>query len=143
MKKEITICFRTSEELRHALEGVAREDRRSLSSAIVLFLTDYLKKNKEFPQQHERRRYARKQVAIPAFIKGPEGNAIPQHGDAQHRTVALVLLEWQLAVFRIGQYVMDVANLAFESGTSRDCAAGTRGYAYHSPSASRCASSKS
>ena len=34
MKKEITICFRTNEELRSALETVARGDRRSLSSAI-------------------------------------------------------------------------------------------------------------
>ena len=57
MKKEVTICFRTSEELRGALEKAAREDRRSLSSAIELILTDYLEKNHEFPHQKERRRF--------------------------------------------------------------------------------------
>jgi hypothetical protein len=45
MKKQVTICFRTSEELRSALEEVARDDRRSLSSAIELILTDYAKRN--------------------------------------------------------------------------------------------------
>ena len=71
MKKEITICFRTNEELRSALETVARDDRRSLSSAIELILTDYLKKNREFSQrdQQERRRYPRKHMAIPAYVR--------------------------------------------------------------------------
>jgi hypothetical protein len=69
MKKEVTICFRTSEELRGALEKAAREDRRSLSSAIELILTDYLEKNHEFPHQKERRRFVRKQVSIPAHVK--------------------------------------------------------------------------
>jgi hypothetical protein len=81
MKKEITICFRTNEELRGALEVVAREDRRSLSSAIELILTDYLKKNRDFPdrEQHERRRYQRKHVTIPAYVKTCEANT-SQHG---------------------------------------------------------------
>ncbi len=70
MKKEVTICFRTSEELRGALEKAAREDRRSLSSAIELILTDYLEKNHEFPHQKDRRRFGRKQVSIPAHVKG-------------------------------------------------------------------------
>ncbi len=69
MKKEVTICFRTSEELRSALEKAAREDRRSLSSAIELILTDYLEKNHEFPHQRERRRFVRRQVLIPAHVK--------------------------------------------------------------------------
>jgi hypothetical protein len=69
MKKEVTICFRTSEELRSALEKAAREDHRSLSSAIELILTDYLEKNHEFPHQKERRRFVRKQVSIPAHVK--------------------------------------------------------------------------
>jgi hypothetical protein len=82
MKKEITICFRTNEELRSALEVVAREDRRSLSSAIELILTDYLKKNREFPDrgQQEKRRYPRKQVALPAYIKKCESETMQQHG---------------------------------------------------------------
>jgi len=69
MKKEVTICFRTSDELRGALENAAHEDHRSLSSAIELILTDYLEKNHEFPHQKERRRFVRKQVSIPAQIR--------------------------------------------------------------------------
>ena len=71
MKKEITICFRTSEDLRNALEAVARGDRRSLSSVIELILTDHVKKNRDSPEgdQRERRRYPRRHVAIPAYVK--------------------------------------------------------------------------
>ena len=67
--KGVTICFRTSEELRGTLEEAARKDRRSLSSAIELILTDYLEKNHEFPHQKDRRRFLRKQVSIPAHVK--------------------------------------------------------------------------
>ncbi|OPY69762.1 MAG: PilZ domain protein [Syntrophorhabdaceae bacterium PtaU1.Bin034] len=80
MKKEVTICFRTSEELRNALEAAAREDRRSLSSTIELILTDYLKKNREFPEEHERRRYVRKTVAIPAYVRKSHTGPGQQHG---------------------------------------------------------------
>jgi hypothetical protein len=81
MKKEITICFRTNEELRGALEAVARDDRRSLSSAIELILTDYLKKNRDFPEreQQEKRRYQRKRIAIPAYVKTCDADS-SQHG---------------------------------------------------------------
>jgi hypothetical protein len=81
MKKEITICFRTNEELRGALESVARDDRRSLSSAIELILTDYLKNNRNFPQkeQQEKRRYQRKRITIPAYVKTFDGEK-NQHG---------------------------------------------------------------
>lgn len=81
MKKEITICFRTNEELRSALETVARDDRRSLSSAIELILTDYLKKNREFSDrdQQERRRYPRKHMAIPAYVRTSDLDTT-QHG---------------------------------------------------------------
>jgi c-di-GMP-binding flagellar brake protein YcgR len=81
MKKEITICFRTNEELRGALEAVARDDHRSLSSAIELILTDYLKKNRDFPtrEQQEKRRYQRKRISIPAYVKAHETDTT-QHG---------------------------------------------------------------
>jgi c-di-GMP-binding flagellar brake protein YcgR len=69
MKKQVTICFRTSEDLRVAVERVAQQDHRSLSSAIELILMEYLNRNEAYPQQHERRRYGRKQVSIPAKIK--------------------------------------------------------------------------
>jgi hypothetical protein len=70
MKKDITICFRTSDGLRNALDKVAREDRRSLSSVIELVLTDYLEKSGEYMKEHEKRRFTRKKVAFPAFIQG-------------------------------------------------------------------------
>jgi hypothetical protein len=81
MKKEITICFRTNEELRGALEVVAREDRRSLSSAIELILTDYLKKNGDFlnRDQKEKRRYHRKRTTIPAYVKTDDADT-SRHG---------------------------------------------------------------
>jgi hypothetical protein len=81
MKKEITICFRTNEGLRSALESVAQDDRRSLSSAIELILTDYLKKNRDLSdrEQEERRNYPRKPVTIPAYVKTCEADK-GQHG---------------------------------------------------------------
>jgi hypothetical protein len=81
VKKPITICFRTSEELRNALETVAREDRRSLSSVIELVLTDYLKMKRDFSDrdQIERRRYPRKQVTIPAYVEVSDGG-VTRHG---------------------------------------------------------------
>ena len=72
MRKDITICFRTNEEMRNALGKVAREERRSLSSVIELVLTDFLEKSGEFLKDGERRRFNRKKVALPAFIKGAE-----------------------------------------------------------------------
>ena len=74
IKKEITICFRTTDELRNALEGVARQDRRSLSSVIELILTDYVGKSQVLPHQRERRRNPRKVVSLRAHVKGgPKG----------------------------------------------------------------------
>ena len=70
MKKEVTVCFRTSEDLRRALEGLAKEERRSLSAIIELILTDSLRSERDLParDQQERRRYPRKAVAIPAYV---------------------------------------------------------------------------
>ncbi len=67
MKKEVTICFRTNEGLRIALEKTAHEDHRSLSSAIELILMDYLAKNQQFPHQRERRQMALNRVFIPTM----------------------------------------------------------------------------
>ena len=78
-KKPITICFRTSEELRGALETAARKDRRSLSSVIESILTDYLKRNRGFSNRVERRRYPRKQVTIPAYVEVSD-TGITRHG---------------------------------------------------------------
>jgi hypothetical protein len=69
MKKDYLICFRTSENLRTALEQYSASQRRSLSSSIETILYDYLKsQNIIFESKNERRRHPRKQVSIPAYI---------------------------------------------------------------------------
>ena len=71
MKKEIMVAFCTSEELKSALEVIARKEGQSLSSAIKLILIDHLTKNHGFPKsdRRERRQYPRKHVVIPAYVK--------------------------------------------------------------------------
>jgi hypothetical protein len=76
MSKEITICFRTSEWLRNAFEAIARKERRSLSQVIELVLEDYVKDHHELLSKEERRHFARKQTAIPAFVRGADS---PNH----------------------------------------------------------------
>ena len=76
MKKKVTVCFRTSQDLRKRLEELAQSDRRSLSSLIELILTDYLNKERVRDQQ-ERRRYPRKAVTIPAYVEAPDST---RHG---------------------------------------------------------------
>ena len=75
MKKSITICFRTSEDLRKPLEKIARENRRSLSAIIEHALHDYLKLRGNLAEGTEKRRHPRKEVSLPAFISltGSEG----------------------------------------------------------------------
>ncbi|MBP9011504.1 MAG: hypothetical protein KBG13_09305, partial [Syntrophaceae bacterium] len=61
MKKDSSICFRASKDLRDALEAISAEDRRSLSSTISNILSDYLKKRKLVTsmEQSEKRQYPR------------------------------------------------------------------------------------
>jgi c-di-GMP-binding flagellar brake protein YcgR len=92
MKKQVTICFRTSEDLRVAVEKVAQQDHRSLSSAIELILMEYLSRNADYPQQHERRRYGRKQVSIPARIKT---------ADAKRKHYKATILDISLSGMRV------------------------------------------
>ena len=40
--RDITICFRTSEDLRKELERISTSERRSLSSLIENILYDYM-----------------------------------------------------------------------------------------------------
>ncbi|MBA4417178.1 MAG: hypothetical protein C0392_04615 [Syntrophus sp. (in: bacteria)] len=69
MAKTITICFRTSERLRNALEKVATEERRTLSSTIENILYIHIEEREEFkPAQEENRRYPRKSVSVPALL---------------------------------------------------------------------------
>ncbi len=85
MRKSTTICFRANEELRGLLAAAAREDRRTLSSMIELILTGYLEKNHVFSDRVERRRYPRKQVTIPAYVK------VSDAGATRHSAVILDL----------------------------------------------------
>ena len=69
MKKDITICFRTTDELRGSLDKVAKEGRRSLSAMIENILYDYLKEKRvSLAMDKEKRRYFRKEVSLPAFV---------------------------------------------------------------------------
>jgi hypothetical protein len=68
MKKEVTVCFRTSAELRSALEKAARDDHRTISAVIEIVLTDYLENNHEFPHQRERQLFVRKQVDVDTYL---------------------------------------------------------------------------
>ncbi len=73
MKKDVTICFRTNEELKQALEKIADVERRSLSSIIENMLRSQVKDRMELKgTKKERRRYQRKDVSLPAFVYSQE-----------------------------------------------------------------------
>ncbi|OPY73591.1 MAG: PilZ domain protein [Syntrophorhabdus sp. PtaU1.Bin050] len=79
MKKDLTICFRTSDDLRTSLEKIAADERRSLSSIIETILYDFLKQKKALQSlKKERRRYPRKPVSFPTFVykNGSEEQAL-------------------------------------------------------------------
>jgi hypothetical protein len=70
MSKSIMICFRTSVELRNAIEVIAKEERRSVSATIEQILYRHLEERKEYkPVQQENRRYPRKMITVPALIR--------------------------------------------------------------------------
>ncbi len=71
--RDTVICFRTSEQLRKALEGISQNDRRSLSSVIENALYDYVSKSAPVKVQEEKRRYPRKKISVPALVTGPDG----------------------------------------------------------------------
>jgi hypothetical protein len=69
MKKDITICFRTSTQIRGSLEKIAEEERKTVSSVIETILYNALKEKKALPAiGKEKRKHARKKLAIPALI---------------------------------------------------------------------------
>jgi hypothetical protein len=68
-KKDVTICFRTSEDLRNAIEKYAVENNRTLSSMIESILSGYLKKQAGYKcSDQEKRCHMRNPVSVPAFI---------------------------------------------------------------------------
>jgi hypothetical protein len=67
--KNVTICFRTTDDLRGALEKISAEQRRSVSSTIEMILYDHVAQREDMRQtQSEKRRYPRKPVAVPALV---------------------------------------------------------------------------
>ncbi len=75
MRKTVTICFRTSEELKKSLEAAAKKDNRSVSSTIETIIYEFLKGKQELKASgSERRRYERRTVSIPAFLYESESS---------------------------------------------------------------------
>lgn len=69
MKKDITICFRTSSNIRNYLEDIAKQHRQSLSYVIESLIYGHQQGNLS-PKaiDSDRRQYKRKKVSLPAFI---------------------------------------------------------------------------
>jgi len=69
MNKDVTICFRTSADLRASLKKVAKRKKRTLSSLIENVVYDYLEQISAVQGlKGERRRFPRKETTIPAMI---------------------------------------------------------------------------
>ena len=76
MKKDVSICFRTSMVIRDELSRIAEAERKSLSSVIESILFQQLKMAQDVPGfGPERRRFKRKKVFLPAFIGSTEAKA--------------------------------------------------------------------
>jgi len=69
MKKNISICFRTSSFIRDDLSKMARRERKSVSNVIESIIYEHLKTARELNGiGQDRRRHHRKKVSLPAFI---------------------------------------------------------------------------
>jgi hypothetical protein len=81
MNKDRSICFRTSIQLRNALERIARAQKKSLSSTIQDIIGSSLQERKALILAgQERRRFPRRKVGIPARIALPDPYAAVQQG---------------------------------------------------------------
>jgi predicted DNA-binding protein len=70
MRKDITICFRTIQEIRTALEAVSHKTKRSISLVIEDIISSYLKDNEALQgTEKEKRRFLRKGVNIPVVVR--------------------------------------------------------------------------
>jgi hypothetical protein len=76
MRKDVTICFRTSKEVRDSIEKIRQKTKRSISSVIEEIIGCYLKENSSSEcGDKEQRRFNRKDVSIPVVIKDPAEEA--------------------------------------------------------------------
>ncbi len=73
MTRDTVICFRTSDELRKALEKISQADRRSLSSVIENILYDYVGHRGPKGLRGEKRRHSRKKISAPALVTDAAG----------------------------------------------------------------------
>ena len=69
MARDVGICFRTTDEIKQALESIAVTERRTLSSFIENVLRDHIKERVR-PQEHgqDSQAYFKKTVQLPALI---------------------------------------------------------------------------
>jgi hypothetical protein len=76
IKKDITICFRTSPGIRNYIESIALQTRQSLSYVIESIIYQHRGGGSctttAMPVASERRRYSRKAVALPALISASQ-----------------------------------------------------------------------
>ena len=92
--KNSTICFRTSEDLRNALEKISKEERRSISSTIKTILYKYVEGRNELKYvKKDRRNYPRKIVGAPALVK--------EFGSGVKKSQAGIVLDISLNGFQI------------------------------------------
>jgi len=71
--RDTVICFRTSDNLRKALEKFSEADRRSLSSTIENILYGAVEKREPKESAKEMRRHPRKRISAPALVTSPDG----------------------------------------------------------------------
>lgn len=80
MRKEISICFRTTENLRGLLKTIAVAERRSISSLIETIVYDFLKDQKKLAiDKDERRSHSRKKVFFPSLVRKDVQNGSKLH----------------------------------------------------------------
>ena len=78
MARDVGICFRTTDEVKQALESIAVVERRTLSSFIENVLCDHIKERAQFKDAgQERRRNFRKSLLLPALIYRHGSNGSP------------------------------------------------------------------
>ena len=76
MKKNVSVCFRTSSDVRNALQHIADDQRMSVSAIIESIICRQLKTCRERDEfGEERRRFERKKVSLPAFIGTADAKA--------------------------------------------------------------------
>jgi hypothetical protein len=69
IRKDITICFRTSVDVRNYVESIAVEKRQSLSYVIESILCQHQKDSgSKLASVTEHRRFSRRYVALPAIV---------------------------------------------------------------------------